>query len=159
MSEHSSPAADSSAFEGDDFSTPKLVLIAIVSTVLLLVTVLVLQVLYYGYQSDLDQTKVIDVRNAEADSALAQQRARLTRYAWTDQPGGLVTIPIERAMQLVVRDEAARQAKPVADSAPADSAPPDSAPAETAPAETAPAETAPAETTPADSTSSPGSAS
>jgi hypothetical protein len=139
MSEHSSPAADSSAFEGDDFSTPNLVLIAIVSTVLLLVTVLVLQVLYYGYQSDLDQTKVVDVRNAEADSALAQQRARLTRYAWTDQSAGLVTIPIERAMQLVVRDEAARQAKSAADAVPADAMPVESAPA--------------------DSTSSPGSAS
>jgi hypothetical protein len=33
---------------------------------------------------------------------LAEQRARLTGYAWADRARGLVRIPIERAMRLIV---------------------------------------------------------
>lgn len=38
--------------------------------------------------------------------ARAAQSARLAEYAWVDRAGGVVAVPIERAMQLVV-DEAA----------------------------------------------------
>ena len=40
----------------------------------------------------------------------AAEQAKLEAYAWVDRKGGIVQIPIERAMALVARDETA--AKP-----------------------------------------------
>lgn len=38
---------------------------------------------------------------AELAAALAEQRARLTGWAWADREAGLVRVPIERAMALI----------------------------------------------------------
>jgi hypothetical protein len=35
-----------------------------------------------------------------------QQLGRLSRYAWRDKPAGIVTIPIDQAMDLVVAQTA-----------------------------------------------------
>jgi hypothetical protein len=46
------------------------------------------------------------VRPGEAQQLrrlLAEQRARLTGYAWVDRRNGLVQVPIDRAMQLLVQ--------------------------------------------------------
>lgn len=39
---------------------------------------------------------------AELDALLTNQRERLTTYAWVDRENGVVRIPLERAMQLLV---------------------------------------------------------
>lgn len=42
--------------------------------------------------------------------ARAAQAARLVQYAWVDRAQGVVAVPIERAMQLVVDETAAAKA-------------------------------------------------
>ncbi len=44
---------------------------------------------------------------AEVRQLLAAQAARLAEYRWLDASAGTVGLPIERAMELVVREQAA----------------------------------------------------
>jgi hypothetical protein len=43
-----------------------------------------------------------------AETQAAQQRAA-TEYGWVDQPQGVVRLPVERAMKLVVEEQRSRQ--------------------------------------------------
>lgn len=53
----------------------------------------------------LDQT-LLEGADAAASSPRAAQRRRLERYGFVDRERGVVHIPIERAMDLVVREHA-----------------------------------------------------
>lgn len=68
------------------------------------------------------QPRVQPNESAELRRLLSEQRARLSGYAWADRPKGLVQIPIERAMQLIVR-KGAQAYDPLAPAAPARSGP------------------------------------
>ena len=48
------------------------------------------------------ERKVITVESGQAKNLLAEQEARLNRSGWIDREQGVVAIPIDRAMQLVV---------------------------------------------------------
>ena len=43
-------------------------------------------------------------RQAHLDAMRAQERAAQTTYAWIDRSKGIVQLPIDRAMQLTLRD-------------------------------------------------------
>lgn len=53
----------------------------------------------------LDQT-LLEGREATTPSSREKQRAHLERYGWVERDAGRVHIPIERAMDLVVREHA-----------------------------------------------------
>lgn len=44
---------------------------------------------------------------SEARQAMAAQAAGMAEYRWVDAPAGVVHLPIERAMELVVREHSA----------------------------------------------------
>lgn len=64
-----------------------------------------------------DQT-LLEGGDAVAGSSRSAERARLERYGWVDRQAGVVHIPIERAMELVVEEEAASTAPVDAGGAP-----------------------------------------
>jgi hypothetical protein len=102
----------------DEIDTPKLAVIGVVGTMVVVLVVFVVQVLFYRWTNELR-----DERNVQhVDQALARYRAeqdeKLHRTALLDAASGRVAIPIERAMALTVRDLSAAPAAAPASGAP-----------------------------------------
>ena len=76
----------------------------VVSVVLTIASVIAVQALYYSYAQVETDRKVTSIPTSNANSKLAEQDAKLARYAWADRTKGTVVIPIERAMTLTVTD-------------------------------------------------------
>jgi hypothetical protein len=89
------------------------------------------------------QPRVQPNESAELQRLLSEQRAQLSGYAWADRDKNLVKIPIERAMQLIVR-KGAQAYDPLEPSSPALSGPNAGAQRATTPGQGAPAGPAPA---------------
>ena len=92
--------------EKDNFDIPMIVTAGIVSVALTIASVMGVQALYYGYQIQEVDRKVTSRPTTSANSKLAEQDAKLARYAWTDREKGKVVIPIERAMTLTAKEYA-----------------------------------------------------
>ena len=90
--------------DSDGLNTPVIAVVGFVSAVLTFALIIAVQVLYYHVSTAETDRKVIAVRAEEADDMLAQQDARLARYGWVDRAKGRITVPVERAMELVVRE-------------------------------------------------------
>ena len=88
----------------DEVNTPMVAVVGVFAVVLLLVIVVGLQVLY----ATMTQAELARKDSPIASPALAdyvsQQRERLDGYRWVDQTKGVVAIPIDKAMDLVVRE-------------------------------------------------------
>ena len=60
------------------------------------------ETLFVRYDEAQTQRKVLDVSTTIERSA--EQQARLNRYRWVNRDEGVVAIPIDRAMELVVSE-------------------------------------------------------
>jgi hypothetical protein len=90
--------------DSDGLNTPAIAAVGFVSAVLTFALIVAVQVLYYHVSAAETDRKVIAVRAEEADDMQAQQDAKLARYGWVDRAQGRVAVPVERAMELVVRE-------------------------------------------------------
>lgn len=93
--------------EKENLNIPMIVTVGLISVVVTAVSVIAVQALYYSYATNETQRKVIEAPTADADSKLAEQIAKLSRYSWTNRKKGVVTVPIERAMRLIVQEKRA----------------------------------------------------
>ena len=98
--------------ERDDLNVPMIATVGAVSVILTIASVLAVQALYFIYANSETERKVVQAPTANADSRLAEQEAQLSRYGWVNREEGTVTIPIDRAMQLVVEDYRLRRSAP-----------------------------------------------
>jgi hypothetical protein len=73
--------------------------------------VLALQVLYYTVADRLTEERVIQSSMTHSDTQLAEQSVQLTRYDWIDREKKQVMIPVDRAMDLVVKELSAAQSE------------------------------------------------
>ena len=96
--------------ERDDLNVPMIATVGAVSVILTIASVFAVQALYFSYASSENQRKVVEAPTSNADSRLAEQEAKLARYSWVSREDGTVTIPIERAMWLVVEEYRAGRA-------------------------------------------------
>ena len=103
----------------DEVDTPKLAVIGVVGTIIILLIVFAVQVLYYYWNRQLNVAENVQHKDQALARYEAEQAEKLHRTAWIDQKTGKVVIPIERAMELTVRDMAAGAAAPAAAPAPA----------------------------------------
>lgn len=55
------------------------------------------------------EIKIVAPPMVELDAYKAEQQALLSEYRWTDQEAGVVQLPIERAMELVVQESGGGQ--------------------------------------------------
>ncbi|HKX46497.1 MAG TPA: hypothetical protein VJP77_07330 [Planctomycetota bacterium] len=85
----------------DTTPASRLALIGTVGVVITIVTVLLLQVLYYRGENAQFRSKVVEVPYHEAVEVLGAQRAELAGYGWVDREAGTVHVPIEDAMREV----------------------------------------------------------
>ena len=95
------------AAEKDNLDIPMILTVGIVSTVLTAACVIGVQALYYNYELRETDRKVTSLPTSDASSKLAEQDAKLTKYGWANREQGKVIIPIDRAMDLVVKDYSA----------------------------------------------------
>ena len=91
--------------EQENLNIPMIATVGVVSVVLTAATVIAVQALYFNYAADEIERKVVAAPTADADSKLAEQIAKLSRYSWANREKQIVTIPIERAMRLVVQEK------------------------------------------------------
>jgi hypothetical protein len=88
----------------DNLDNGLIVTIGVVLVVLVFALILLVQGWFYKAQQDEYVRKVIAPRSEELASAIAAQHDALHRYRLLDAEAGRVALPIERAMQLVVRE-------------------------------------------------------
>jgi hypothetical protein len=88
----------------DEIDTPKLAVIGVVGTVIVLLVVFVVQVLYYRWTHELNDEHNVQRTDQALARYYADQQEKLHRTAWVDEKAGKVAIPIERAMELTLRD-------------------------------------------------------
>lgn len=95
--------------EGGEPNAPLTALIGIVSAIVLFVVVVLLQALFYRAEQVENVRKVVAVAPQELSQLRAEQLELLHSYKVVDQQKGVVAIPIDLAMKLIVQ-EAGRSA-------------------------------------------------
>lgn len=90
--------------EYEDVRTSTLALVGLLGAILTFAVVVLVMVVYYRVSAQERYQKQISQAPAELSNLVANQQAKLTEYRWVDQQKGVVTIPIDRAMQLVVAE-------------------------------------------------------
>ncbi len=90
-------------------NTRSIVLATLLGAVLTVVIILALAVLFYWYQDKLETSKRIAEQPAKLEALRETQNAWLTDYRLMDPEKRIVSIPIDRAMGLVVAELSARE--------------------------------------------------
>ena len=99
---------------GDDVNTPVIALVGFLSALLFFVIVVFLEVIFYWTEARQRYVSDFGEPPQELATMVHNQQARLAEYRWIDQPKGVVAIPIDRAMELVVADLSAAAPPPAA---------------------------------------------
>ena len=92
--------------EERDPKSSSTLIVGAVGVILLAVVVILLQVLFYRTSEAERWRKVISRQPAELRGVQAEQREMLNGYRWIDEPNGVVAIPVDAAMELVVKEAA-----------------------------------------------------
>jgi hypothetical protein len=90
--------------EGGEPNAPLTALVGIVSAIVLFVVVVLLQAFFYRAEQEENVRKVVAVAPQELSQLRAQQQELLHSYKVVDQQKGVVAIPIDLAMKLVVQE-------------------------------------------------------
>jgi len=90
--------------EREDIDLPRVVAVAVILVVIIYLSVAGLEAWFYRAQEGELQRKVYSQTPETLAKLKAQQEALLHSYRWIDQNKGTVAIPIERAMELVVKE-------------------------------------------------------
>jgi len=93
--------------EGVDPRSGSTLFVGAVGVIVTIVIVLALQVLYYRTTQSEAYRKVVQRGTEEVRAAREEQGQRLEGYRWIDAEQGVVAIPIERAMDLIVEEHQA----------------------------------------------------
>ena len=93
----------------DEYSVniPSVILAGLLGTILTVATILGLQVVYYQYAASREASQGPGQPQAEMEALRDRQQGVLADYGLIDAEKGVVGIPIDRAMELVVNDLAA----------------------------------------------------
>jgi hypothetical protein len=94
----------------DEIRVGPIVMIGVIGLVVTVVIVLGLQALVLREEQAEYRRKVVDRPYRELLNLEADQSEVLDAYRWIDEEKGVVGIPVERAMEIVVREERARAA-------------------------------------------------
>ncbi len=89
--------------EQDRPDTARIAIIGVVGAVILFIIIVAIQALFYGMERAEQDRKEARERSETVAQVRAEQRQRIGSYGWVDQKKGVVRIPIERAMELLVK--------------------------------------------------------
>lgn len=110
----------------DDIDNGRVALVAVVGALVLVAIIFLLQAIHYRLEDNMRVTKA--TRGTEWRGYMSEQQTKLNEYAWVDQSKGVVRIPVERAISLVVAEhQQQRKASPASAAATEESAPSEAA--------------------------------
>ncbi len=89
---------------GDDVNTPVIALVGFISALLFFAIIVLLEVVFYWAEARQRYERDVSQPPQELATLMHNQQARLAEYRWVDEKKGVVAIPIDRAMELVVAD-------------------------------------------------------
>ncbi len=92
----------------DDINTSSVAVVGFISAIAIFAIIVAVQTLYFNRMETLEQRKA-GQQNPEAANLIAEQEGRLARKGWINRETGVVAVPIERAMKLVVEEMQAEQ--------------------------------------------------
>ncbi len=90
----------------DDLNTPVIAVVGLLSAILLVVIIVLLMVIYYHVETREEYDKNFSRAPAELGNLVAKQQATLASFRWVDRQKQIVAVPIDRAMGLVVAEDA-----------------------------------------------------
>lgn len=90
----------------DDPRATAVIFSGVVGTLVLVISVIVLQALTYQYEIRENERKNIAQVWTDRVHRNAEQELNLNRYRWVDQEKGIAAIPIADAIQIVARENA-----------------------------------------------------
>ncbi|MEM1303336.1 MAG: hypothetical protein AAGG46_00480 [Planctomycetota bacterium] len=109
--QYAAPPTDEPGVEMDDTDATTIVVIGLVSTILVVCSVLGVTALYDRWTTQLNAERVIGAAYSDSKNALAEQDNQLNGAPREIDPTkGVYSIPIDRAMSLVVREMSDLQA-------------------------------------------------
>lgn len=88
----------------DDVDSQSLAIVGLFGAIAVFVLIVGVQVLFYRFEKSDMIKKVEAVGYADLQTMQNEHRTALSGYKWVDRQKETVAIPIERAMDLVVRD-------------------------------------------------------
>jgi hypothetical protein len=88
----------------DDVNTPAIAMVGLISALLFFAVIVLLEVMFYRMEAQQRYDKDVSQPFVELTTLMDRQRAKLADYRWVDEKKGVVAIPIDRAMELVVAD-------------------------------------------------------
>ena len=91
-----------------DPSTSWTVLVGFVGAILMFAIVVGLQALYHKVEDSEFAEKVLNQRPEELQALRNEQIEHLSTYRWVNKASGVAAIPVDLAMDLVVRDAIAQ---------------------------------------------------
>lgn len=101
-------AAPKGGYEKKDANVRRIVITMVASVVILTLVIVGLNQLFVATKEEVRYENVLSQGNPRLQELHARETRELTTYAWVDSSRGIVRIPIERAMKLMV-DEAYRK--------------------------------------------------
>lgn len=88
----------------DDPAWLPISMVALIGALLLIATVIATEGIYLAAVEEDKQIKLYNVRNKLYDNQLQAQKAELADYQYVDEARGVVQIPVERAMDLFLKE-------------------------------------------------------
>jgi hypothetical protein len=88
----------------DDTKNVRIVVFTAVGVVILVVLLVWLRSYFFLVRNETIYSSVLSVKNPKLTELRAKEDAELGSYGWVDRKKGIVRIPIDRAMELVVQD-------------------------------------------------------
>ena len=89
----------------EDLNIPGIIAAGVFAVLLVIAAIAGLQGLFYKVSEDQRQVKVIDQEPAGFKTLQYEQLTKMSGYEWTSRASGTVGIPIERAMEIVVKEQ------------------------------------------------------
>ncbi len=91
-------------FRRDTLDIHGLVLAITVLSLAVVIVVLVLQIGWFALENRRQSIDAAEARHADVEALRESQTAALAEYRWVDRERGVISIPVERAMELMVSE-------------------------------------------------------
>jgi len=88
-----------------DTNTRVIFTAGLVGAVLFVIALVWLKSYFFLVRNEVEEQQVLTVNNPKLADLRAREQEELTTYGWEDKETGTVRIPIERAMELVAREQ------------------------------------------------------
>jgi hypothetical protein len=96
--------------KNDDPDASAAIVFGIVGAILVFVVIVALQAMFYRMQNEELKKKTTTEAPEELSRLIAEQQEQLNAYRWVNEKAGVAAIPIDRAMEITVRDLSRAQA-------------------------------------------------